>query len=129
MHPALIPAARSKEFATRERCHITELLNDPAVPDVSLARCRVEPGVTTELHSLQVTECYVVTAGIGLMEVAGAPAFPVAAGDAVEIPAGQSQRIRNTGDESLVFSCLCRPRFTAATYIPLDDSLPFNVGD
>lgn len=129
MHPALIKAARGKEFATRERCHITEFLNSPAVPDVSLARCRVEPGVTTELHSLTVAESYVVTAGNGLMEVAGAPAFPVAAGDAVDIPAGQSQRIRNTGSESLVFSCLCRPRFTPAAYTPLDDSLPFNVGE
>jgi len=129
MHPALIPAARGSEFATRERCHIIEIMNNPAVPDVSLAQCRVEPGVTTELHSLTVAECYVVTAGEGLMEVDGTPAFAVAAGDAVEIAAGQSQRIRNTGPESLIFSCLCRPRFTPEAYTPLDDDLPFVVGE
>lgn len=118
MADALIPGGGGGEVFTRERCHIRELLNDPAAPEVSLARCRVEPGVTTELHSLSVTEYYVVSAGEGSMEVGGAPAFPVGPGDSVHIAAGTTQRITNTGQSDLVFLCLCLPRFTPPCYSP-----------
>ena len=100
--------------------HITERLNDPAVPDVSLAQSRVEPGVTTELHKLTVAEWYVIGSGRGLMEVGDDPAFEVAPGDSVEIPAGVPQRITNTGDEDLVFQCICIPRFTPDAYTALE---------
>ena len=40
------------EFYTEERCYITELHNNV---DSSIARARVKPGVTTELHSLRET--------------------------------------------------------------------------
>lgn len=115
----LFPTPLGAEFATRERCHITELLNDDQVPGVSLARCRVEPGVTTELHRLDVAEYYVVEAGHGLMRV-GDEHFPVGPGDRVAIPAGSPQCIRNDGDGDLVFLCLCQPRFSAAGYEPLE---------
>ncbi len=121
MPDAIIPATARSEFTTRERCHITELLNDPRAPQVSLARCRVEAGVTTELHALSVDEVYVIDAGRGAVELGGAPPFDVSAGDAVQIPAGVSQRIRNTGSGDLVFQCLCTPRFTQAAYRPLED--------
>lgn len=117
----LIPASGSGEFATRERCFITEVLNDPRAPQVSLARCRVEPGVTTELHSLSVDEVYVVTAGRGVMEVGGSGPFEVAAGDAVTIPAGVPQRITNPGPGELRFDCLCTPRFTPEAYHALEE--------
>lgn len=109
-----------KEFFTDERCYITELLNDPAAPQVSLARCRVEPGVTTELHRLSVAEWYVIVEGTGLMEVAGGEPFAVGPGDAVAIPPGQSQRITNTGAADLVLQCLCLPRFTPECYEALE---------
>ena len=48
----LLPGPFPPEFATDERCLITELLNDPACPEVSLALARVAPGVTTRLHAL-----------------------------------------------------------------------------
>lgn len=107
------------EFYTRERVYVTELLNDPAAPDVSLARCRVLPGVTTELHRLGVAEWYVIEAGTGLMEVAGGEPFPVGAGDVVAIPPEASQRITNTGASDLVLQCICLPRFTPQSYTPL----------
>ncbi len=110
------------EILTRERCFIRELVNDPALPDASLAECRVEPGVTTELHRLSVAEWYVIREGRGHMEVAGEASFSVAPGDVVAIPPGASQRIRNTGDGDLVFQCLCVPRFTPASYESLDDA-------
>lgn len=122
MTNAFIPGPASRdEVLTRERCYITELLNDPAVPRASLARCRVPPGVTTELHRLAVDEWYVVSEGHGRMEVGGEPPFEVAPGDAVAIPAGCAQRIENHGAADLVFQCLCLPRFTPECYEPLEE--------
>ncbi len=108
------------EFYTGERVWVTELLNDPAVPDVSVARCRVLPGVTTELHRLSVAEWYVIEAGTGAMEVGGEEPFAVGAGDAVAIPKGVSQRITNTGGTDLVLQCVCLPRFTPECYEALE---------
>ncbi len=118
----LVPGEPGREFSTRERCFITEILNDPQVPDVSLARCRVPAGVTTELHSLSVDEVYVIRCGHGRMHVGDAAPFCVKAGDAVSIPAGVAQCIANTGTSDLVFECLCRPRFTPASYTPLESA-------
>lgn len=121
MSDALIRAeAVAAEFPTRERCHILELLNDPRVPRVSLARCRVEPGTTTELHRLSVDEWYVVERGRGLMEVGSAPAFEIGPGDAVAVPAGAPQRVTNTGSGDLVFQCVCLPRFRPECYEALE---------
>ncbi len=104
------------EFRTRERCFITELFNDASVPDVSVARCRVEPGVTTERHALSVAEWYVIESGRGLMWLGDDAAFAVGAGDTVAIPGGCEQRIANSGETDLLFLCVCVPRFTPATY-------------
>ena len=113
------PKAR-QEFATRERCFITEFVNDPAVPDVSLALCRVEPGVTTELHALSVCEWYTIDRGHGRMHIGGREPFPVGPGDVVHIPSGAAQQISNTGPEDLLFKCICVPRFTPGCYTPLE---------
>jgi hypothetical protein len=43
------------EYYTEERCYITELSNTPNDPDVSIARARVLPGVTTRWHRLRAT--------------------------------------------------------------------------
>lgn len=121
MHDLLIPASDDTgETLTRERCHVRELLNHADVPDVSLARCRVEPGVTTERHRLGVDEWYVIERGRGRMRLGDAPPFEVAAGDGVAIPAGTAQCIENAGEVDLVFLCICRPRFTQATYEALE---------
>ena len=116
-----IPANDSDAFFTRERCHIQELLNDPASPGLSIARCRVEPGVTTELHALANTaETYLIEAGSGVMEDGSGPGFAVGPGDAVSIAKDHAQRIRNTGNTDLVFLVFCTPRFVPACYTPLE---------
>jgi mannose-6-phosphate isomerase-like protein (cupin superfamily) len=120
MNDNLIRASLTLEFPTRERLHITERLNDPAAPALSLADARVEPGVTTELHKLTVDEWYVIHVGSGLMEVGGGTAFAVRQGDTVIIPAGTSQRISNTGKDDLQFQCICMPRFTPDSYEALE---------
>ena len=108
------------EFYTGERVYVTELLNDEAAPEASLARCRVLAGVTTELHRLSVAEWYVIESGSGLMEVGGGEPFAVGPGDVVAIPPGTSQRITNTGETDLVLQCLCLPRFTPECYEALE---------
>ena len=117
----LLPGPFPAAFATAERCTITELLNDPACPGVSLALARVEPGVTTRLHAVEGTvERYVVLGGEGVVEVGGATAR-VAAGDRVLIPAGVPQRIAATVDRALEFHCVCTPRFRQDNYRDLGD--------
>ena len=109
---------------TGERCYIRELINTDSVPEFSLADARVEPGVVTELHSLSVREWYYIKRGTGLMEIDGEPPIEVGPGDTVEIPAGVSQRITNTGDEDLLLQCVCLPRFTPDCYRSLEPAPP-----
>lgn len=111
---------QAEEVWSSERCFITELLNVAALPDVSVARTRVESGVTTELHALSVIEWYVIQSGEGLMRVGSDEPFAVGPGDTVHIPAGCEQQITNTGGADLLFLCVCVPRFTAATYTALE---------
>jgi len=121
MDDVTVRTGDSREFRTRERCHITELINDPQTGEFSLAEARVEPGVTTELHWLEVAEWYVIRRGVGRIEVGGKPWLDVAPGDFVAIPAGISQRIENTGRDDLVFQCICLPRFTPERYVSLEE--------
>lgn len=109
------------EFYTDERCYIRELLNDERYPNVSLARCRVTPGVTTQLHALSVHEFYVLQSGTGLMRVGEEAPFAVGEGDTVSIPKGVAQSISNTGSDDLVFLCVCTPRFQPDAYQSLEN--------
>lgn len=120
MSDATDGSGNTGEFWTRERCHITELINDPRTSDFSLAEARVEPGITTELHKLTVAEWYVIRSGTGRMEIGGDPWIDVVPGDFFAIPAGISQRIENTGPSDLIFQCVCLPRFTPAAYQALE---------
>ena len=108
------------ETWTRERCFISELLNSPGQPEVSLARTRVEPGVTTELHALSVAEWYVIESGQGRMRVGDNAPFDVGPGDVVTIPKHAAQQITNSGNEDLVFLCVCAPRFSQECYTSLE---------
>ena len=105
---------------TSERCYITEIVNDVHWPEVSLARCRVEPGVTTQLHELSVHEVYVIEAGNGRMTVGGSAPYPIGPGDTVSISKHAPQGVQNTGDSDLVFLCICTPRFSLKCYTSLE---------
>jgi len=108
------------EVWTTERCYIAELLNHEQTPEVSIARTRIEPGVTTQLHSLSVAEWYVIETGTGLMTVGNEPLRRVGVGDVVAIPRGLAQKIRNDGDCDLIFLCVCTPRFLQECYTSLE---------
>src|SRR5215472_3382331 len=107
----------SKEFSTPERCHIIETFNSAADESLSIARARVEPGITTAWHHVESTvERYIIAEGRGRVEVGDFPPSNVSPGDVVIIPAGVRQRITNTGDQDLIFYCVCTPRFLQQNY-------------
>ena len=111
-----------EEFYTPEKCYITELSNTPDDPDVSIARARVELGVTTRWHRLKGTfERYFIISGRGIVEIGKLPPQEVIAGDVVLIPPMCRQRITNTGTEDLVFLAICSPRFSQDVYEDVDD--------
>ena len=107
--------AEIPEHYLDERIYAAEYINDPAVPNFSLARCRVKTGITTQLHSLSVDEWYVVESGQGRMEVESQE-NDIGPGSIVQIPKGVNQRVSNTGEHDLIFFCVCMPRFTPETY-------------
>ena len=103
---------------TPENCFILELANDAGDPDVSIARARVLPGVTTEWHRVKdIDERYVIVRGKGKVEIGDLPAAIVGEGDVVRIPANTPQRITNVADVDLVFLCACSPRFVQSAYV------------
>jgi len=110
------------EVLTDERCHILELSNDDGDPAMSIARARVEPGVTTRWHRVRDTaERYVILDGTGLVEVGDWPPQEVQAGDVVMIPPSVRQRIANVGESDLVFLAICTPRFRPEAYEDAED--------
>ncbi len=108
------------EFVTDERCAILECWNALGDSDVSIARARVAPGTTTQLHSLDVDERYLVIEGKGIARIGRLTAEGVGPGDVVVIPAGVPQQITNAGDNDLVFYCVCSPRFSPDAYRSLE---------
>ena len=117
------------EFYTPEKCYITELSNTPDDPEVSIARARVTPGITTRWHRLvETTERYVIIEGRGRVEVGSLPPQDVSAGDVVLIPPSCPQRITNLGQGDLIFLAICTPRFKQAAYEDIDgDPLPTSM--
>jgi len=110
-------STESAEYFTDERCHILELSNTPDDPAVSIARARVEPGVTTKKHRVAGTvERYVILEGEGRVSIEGLADQDVGPGDVAVIPAGITQSVANTGAGDLLFLCICTPRFEWDNY-------------
>jgi mannose-6-phosphate isomerase-like protein (cupin superfamily) len=121
MHAKILRYDASKEYYFQKGCYINELSNHEGDGALSIARARVEPGVTTRLHRLnRNTERYCIISGEGLVEIEGMTAQIVTAGDVVIIPPGASQRVSNTSDDDLVFLALCTPRFDPHDYFEPD---------
>jgi mannose-6-phosphate isomerase-like protein (cupin superfamily) len=74
----------------------------------SLAEARVKPGERTLSHRLKTSEVYYIVQGKGEMHVDD-EIDEVRRGQAVYIPPGAIQMIRNIGDEDLVFLCIVEP--------------------
>ncbi|MFK7815888.1 MAG: cupin domain-containing protein [Gammaproteobacteria bacterium] len=117
MQPCIKKYIPEKEFYIDEGCFITELSNTDDDPGLSIARARVEPGVTTQFHELIGTiERYVVLEGEGMVEVSGELPQVVTACDVVVIPPQCGQKITNTGSCDLIFLAICSPRFQKKCY-------------
>ena len=112
----------ANEFYTAEQCYITELSNSADDPELSIARARLEPGVTTRWHRLSVTaERYYILSGKGRVEIGELDPRDVCAGDIVLIPAMCRQRIANVGAEDLVFLAICTPPFSNDVYEDIEE--------
>lgn len=121
MTAKIIHSQSTQEYWFEEGCFIQEIGNGPDDPDVSVARARVRPGESTLWHRLEgVYERYLVTAGRGTVQIGDLAPETVGPGDLVLIPPGVRQRIRNDGDDDLVFYAICSPRFDAACYRSLE---------
>ena len=111
----------SREYLSDEGCYILELANSPSDESCSIARARVPAGRKTRPHSLlRTVERYVILQGSGRLKVGEAAEETVLPYDVVHIPPDVSQEITNTGNEDLVFLCVCTPRFRQAAYVELD---------
>ncbi len=119
MNAVILKQDLAAEFATPERCHIIETSNS-ARDHLSIARARVEPGVTTKLHYIDGEERYIIAEGAGRVEIGDLAPQDVGPGDVVLIPPGVRQRITNIGDIDLIFYCVCTPRFEQAGYHSLE---------
>ena len=114
----------SDEYYISEGCHIIELSNTADDQDVSIARARVEPGVTTRWHRLEgISERYVILEGQGHVEIGDLSPQDVSAGDVVVIPAMSMQRISNIGSKDLIFLAICSPRFVVGAYEEMENNL------
>ena len=116
----IYPSLDDKESWTEERCFITEILNSETYSEISLAKARVESGIETQLHSLSNSnEIYYILRGVGELTIDGRTKR-VSIGDCIPINKGQSQKIRNVGEEDLEFLCICQPRFIPEDYKNLE---------
>lgn len=107
----------SREYYTDEKCYITELSNSKDDPELSIARARLEPGITTRWHRLSnTTERYYIVSGKGRVMVGDLAPEEVKPGDVVLIPPHCRQRIENIGTEDLIFLAICTPRFSVDEY-------------
>lgn len=121
MKPCIQRFTASKEYFV-EGCYINELANSAQDPAVSIARARVERGVTTHWHQLSATtERYIILEGQGDVEVGDLPPQTVFADDVVLIPPDTRQRITNTGVRDLIFLAICTPRFQPENYQTLSE--------
>ena len=110
-----------KEFTTAERCYILELINDVEDRSQSIARARVEPGITTAWHSLHGTsECYYILSGEGVVEIGETDKYEMKPHHLLRIPPHIPQRITNVGKDDLIFLCFCTPAFSAEIYEDLE---------
>jgi mannose-6-phosphate isomerase-like protein (cupin superfamily) len=126
MNEAVARMDLDAEFYTSEQCYIVELSNTPDDPDVSIARARVAPGMTTRWHRLVgIAERYVILEGNGRVEVGSLSPQDLGVGDVVLIPPSCRQRMTNLGPGDLIFLAVCTPRFRPEAYEDIDsDPLP-----
>jgi len=102
---------RCKEIIAGDNTVLREILsplNDGISVGYSLAHAKVKPGETTLKHKLKSSEVYYILEGQGDMHI-DEEYEKVSSGQAVYIPPGSLQCIKNTGTGDLVFLCIVEP--------------------
>jgi mannose-6-phosphate isomerase-like protein (cupin superfamily) len=119
LNPRIVKANALREVFLSEGCFLFENWGISTGDEtVSIAHARVETGVTTKVHHLVgIQEIYIVTKGTGKVHVGEAEPAEISEGDVVTIPAGVSQKVTNTGENDLIFYCVCTPAFTQERYV------------
>jgi mannose-6-phosphate isomerase-like protein (cupin superfamily) len=114
-----------EQFVAGDKSILRELLN-PLKEDVevgfSLAHARVPPRGVTLAHRLKGAEVYYIMEGTGEIDIDG-QREEVTAGQAVYIPPGCIQKIRNLSERDLVFLCIVDPAWR-----PEDEALAGEPG-
>src|SRR5438045_6719405 len=90
-------------FITKDGSEIRELLayRNSCIRAQSLAEARLPVGASTQEHyHIKTEEIYYITDGQGRMRIEG-EMCEVKVGDAIAIPAGQKEKIWNTGAATL----------------------------
>ncbi len=83
-------------------------LKDKMELGYSFAVATIAPGKSSLLHRLKNSEVYYFLAGGGEMQVGG-EIRRVRPGQAVYVPPGSVQKVKNTGTEDLMFICIVDP--------------------
>lgn len=116
--PMLIRDIHACEYFTAlDGTTLCELLHPRHAPamaaGVSIAHALLPPGMASQPHRLATSaEIYYILQGQGAMTIDDEMAT-LTPGQAVYIPAGTVQSIRNTGAEHLVFLCVVAPAWCA----------------
>ncbi|MEM2141760.1 MAG: cupin domain-containing protein [Candidatus Thorarchaeota archaeon] len=106
-----------KEIRAIDGVRLREILNpvhgDPPILGYSLAHAILEPGQQSQPHLLRTaSEVYYILSGEGVMSIDNEEKM-VREGDAIYIPPGAVQFIRNSGREELRFLCIVSPPWRA----------------
>jgi len=101
----------SKEIIAGDNTLLKELFN-PVKDDLeirySIAVGRVQMGGTTYLHKLKSSEVYFFLKGTAEITINDETAV-VGASQAVYVPPGASQLVKNVGNDELLFVCIVDP--------------------
>ena len=100
-------------FITKDTSEIREIIayRNSSCERMSLAEATLYPGRHTEAHRHpRAEEVYYVLQGRGRMRV-GDEVRDIEGGDAILLPPGTLHQTWNTGEEPLVFLCLCAPAY------------------
>jgi len=108
--------ANCKYFQAADNTYLCELLHPGQVGvniSYSIAHAVLQPGVASLPHRLKTsTEVYFILEGEGEMYI-DSEKEEVSAGQAILIPPGSWQHIRNTGGFDLKFICIVNPFWRA----------------
>jgi mannose-6-phosphate isomerase-like protein (cupin superfamily) len=101
----------SKEIIAGDNTLLKELFNplkDPLDLGYSFAAGRVQLGGTTYLHRLKSSEVYFFLKGTAEMTIDDETEI-VGASQAVYVPPGAKQQVKNVGSDELIFICIVDP--------------------